>query len=1076
MRNLLELTFTAKNGIVNKNPDGSQSLIAKRPPIGEKFFPPHKPFEFSLDGIGNLEEYCVIEYKCFGIKRNPSKYRGPVITLKNGEEEVTLFRYDDMTMDGKIHSIIVKSPEGIFSSANLSFLTDKVLEAYLTITKFYTCKKDELPISCEKGMDIPTKDFTTIDISDKFDLEYDFDEFESHNDSGLFFDKENISLYGIPFVVKTSGKNLIAPPPPPAENEDIIDNFGKMCKRRICQAISRDGETVIDIGKKASEIYFILTLSGDRNIRLLYGSDPTILGGGNCPLNEPLKIVDIEHFMVEVVYKDGRSDTHLPLNLGTGRHGISGDISVYGVPCFGEVEKLIIHNRYLDADVNLASVTVNETNERLYPDMLIPEKEEKILRDISKEQKITLDGNILSITNCALFMSFDISEGLNLLDMTNAYAPEMKVKKDAILKTRSVDGEINTKFSLISAKVMGNTAKIRYGYEKAVFDVTGFLDGDSNVKWGLEITNNAEEEFKAGIIFPEFSVDYGSFSDNWYFLPSYQNIDSNETFFMYEESAPSFPLQFMDTYSPEMQGGLCITTEERELITRKYALSKNNDGINFYVEYPIIYGDIAPGDSFTTSPCVVTCHDGNWKKAFAIYKNWLDTWYAPYKCQDKQWYRECFWLLADIIDFFETKDMLNDDMNKHSVWYTEETKQFNYRKILEYQKAITGVYPDILHMWKWNFTAHTKHLQPGEPPYIANCWGNYNEEDYNKFGSKEALRCALHDIRDNMGIQVSLYMHPTLLSEHYPHAEKFYETSMVKNESGGRIGLFKDSFRMCHAEESWREFSANMYPRVYKDLGIPLLYVDEFSLRINNRCYADNHGHHCPSNLLKTDRDYITKLKEIVPEEVVLYGEYAAADVNARYIDCNISYYILDSIVDMIETMKRANDGDDRLSRVFMHSYRFAFPKLVQLILPMAMRNISWHPQKFLFFNAEAIYDSFWDCEESRGQDFTVHAFKLKKKYADCFTSDNPEMMIETESPAICMNKWPANDGSKTVYTVYNRAYSTFRGAALKVPHKEGAVYYDAWNEKPLEYKVVDGYAEISLEIGAQDMSCLVIS
>ena len=59
--------------------------------------------------------------------------------------------------------------------------------------------------------------------------------------------------------------------------------------------------------------------------------------------------------------------------------------------------------------------------------------------------------------------------------------------------------------------------------------------------------------------------------------------------------------------------------------------------------------------------------------------------------------------VLDITDFFETRDMLNDDMINHTVWYTEETKQFNYRKILEHQKAITGVYPDILHMWKWNF-------------------------------------------------------------------------------------------------------------------------------------------------------------------------------------------------------------------------------------------------------------------------------------------------------------------------------------------------------------------------------------
>ena len=73
------------------------------------------------------------------------------------------------------------------------------------------------------------------------------------------------------------------------------------------------------------------------------------------------------------------------------------------------------------------------------------------------------------------------------------------------------------------------------------------------------------------------------------------------------------------------------------------------------------------------------------------------------------------------------------------------------------------------------------------------------------------------------------------------------------------------------------------------------------------------------------------------------------------------------------------------------------------------------------------------------------------------------------------MNKFPANDGSRTVYTVYNRAYSTFRGTALRVPHVEGATYYDAWNEKPIEYKVVNGFAELYLEIGAQEMGLLLL-
>jgi hypothetical protein len=306
-------------------------------------------------------------------------------------------------------------------------------------------------------------------------------------------------------------------------------------------------------------------------------------------------------------------------------------------------------------------------------------------------------------------------------------------------------------------------------------------------------------------------------------------------------------------------------------------------------------------------------------------------------------------------------------------------------------------------------------------------------------------------------------------------AERFGSAVCVRDENGGFIGLLGSSFRMCHANSEWRKEAISFYPRIYKELGVNILYVDEFSLRTGNRCYGTGHGHHIPSNLIKTDNDFITELREIMPEDVVLYGEYAAADVNARYIDCNITYHIIDIVMDMCEgTAWRYENGDDTYSRVITDLYRFAFPKIVQLNLPMAMRNLSWHPQKFIFFNGEAIYDSFWDNEESAGLLFTVQAYKLKKEYADCFSSDNPKTMIKTLTPSVCANEFPGE--GRTLYTLYNRAYITYRGSVLSITHKEGAVYYDAWNNKPLDIEIKDGNAILKTEIHAQQTGCFVIS
>lgn len=1061
MKSFQKIIFKSENGTVERKNDGSIVLTAKRAPIGEKFFPENVKFSFSAEIENDFEEYIVIEYSCLGIAR-PCAIKPALFSLTDkSDASFPLFIFDDITIDNAKHTLAVKAPKGEFCTLSATFYVDKVLSANITIHRIFSCKESELSQNLCNIKEPTIGNFSEIDLSKKFNKERKLDEFDSITDSFVFFDKKNVSLYGIPFSLSSERNNVIAPPECPRENEEEIVNFGAKTKRGLCRPESRDGLTVIEISKNASEIFFILTLSKKHSIRTRYGTGGEVLGTEYIDILKPLAIDDVEFFMAEVVYEDGRRDTHLPLNVPFLRHGVFGDASVYAVPCDGSaVKELIIHNRMLDADICLGAVTVNESSERLFPQMLIPEKTAFTKRVSSSKKEITLRERELDIKNGALEMLFDLSEGLYLKEFKNEFARSI-CTCSSMLKLRGADGKIYEKFSFLNGEASDEYAILSFEYEKVIFDVKIDISEKDNIKLSLCVTNNTEKEFKKGIIFPYIGkIDFGSFSENRYFVPKYQNLDSDETFYMYEESAPSFPMQFMDIYSPSQRGGIAITTRERELLTRKYALQKDESGLEMFVEYPIIYSSILPGENLCTSESAITCHDGDWRKAFSLYKSWLDEWYVPYKCQNKMWYRKCFWLLAEITDFFETNEIA-----KFPCWYDSETGEFNFRKILEEQKDITGVYPDILHMWSW-----CNQMKDGT---YRQKWGNYGEEDYNKYGGKEKFKNALHDIRDNMGVEVSLYLHPTLLTESYTQWQEFLPQCKVITESGGNISIFGDTVRMCHAEESWRNHALSMYPRIYEDLKIPLLYVDEFSLRIENRCYAKNHGHAVPSDLLKTDRDFITRLKDIMPEEVVLYGEYVAADVNARYIDCNISYYILDSIVDMIETAYRAYDGSDTLGRVFTNVYRFAFPKIVQLILPMAMRHLSWHPQKFMFFNGEAIYDSFWDCEESRGLDFTVKAYKIKKKYSDCFTSDCPETMVETLSDAICMNKFPSKD--RVLYAVYNRAYSTFRGKAIRIPYVNGAKYYDAWNEKELTYTIKDGFAEIYLEIPAQEIGCIVI-
>lgn len=1063
MIQFMDAEYVSPNGKIEQNmEDGTVRLVAASKTFGQKFYGEQESFLFRAEKRFQMEKYFVLEYACQGLRRQLS-FRKPflfAVTAAGGE--IPLVYYDDIIMDNRCHSVIIKAAAGEYSGVRLAFGIDRRTKAHFTIYRMGTCAESELPFCCSSGMGEEAREFRTIDISQHMNRELPDYGDEARIDGGRFFDREQVTLYGIPFSVKTDGKNVIAPPPPPAENEETILNFGVPAKRRLCRPVSRDGLTEIGLNQKATELFFLMAMDGKRHQRWGFASDGTILGEYCGDVTMPILIDDTEGFMVEIIYTNGNRDTALPLNVSSGRHGVSGDVSVYAVPCDGsEVERVVFHNRKLDTDCCIAAITINQTGERLFPEMLIPEQAETISRAVGREKEIELRAGRLCVKNGAFSMSLDISEGLRLLDMTNEFTPEMQISPGAMLKLRDGAGNVAERFALAGAEASGNQAELCYRYGSLMLTVCLELAGEHGVTWRVNAKNEGDSPARTGILFPCISgLQYADNGDGWYFFPKYQNVDSNETVFIYEESAPSFPMQFFDVYSPAQQGGLSLTTQEQELVTRKYALQKDEEGIDFYVEYPEMYGEILPGKSFCGSPTVLTAHTGDWRKSFEIYKSWLDSWYEPYRCQDKQWYRECFWLLAEITDFFETKEF-----TKLPVWYDKEKKKFRFNQILEEQKEITGCYPDILHLWSWAYK------EDGDAFWLQ--WGNFGSSDYDEYGGLENFRDALQAVRKEKGVNVSLYLHPTLLSGRYPQSAKYFPRLKVVNDIGENISIAGDSYRMCHANDEWREYATGMYPRIYKELGIPLLYVDEFSLRIENRCYGEGHGHSIPSSLLKTDRDFITGLKEVMPEEVVLYGEYAAVDVNARYIDCNISYYIIDSVVDMIETAWRGGDGDDRLGRVFTDMYRFAFPKIVQLVLPMAMRNLSWHPQKFLFFNGEAIYDSFWDCEESAGLAFTVKAYHLKKKYADCFSSDEPEAMIDTASPAICANRFPGK--GRTVYTLYNRAYTTYRGVVLRVPHAEGNSYFDAWNNEPVYYEVKDGCADLYLTVDAQQVGCVVV-
>ena len=992
------------------------------------------------------EDYLVLTYKSIGIYRKKVQIIGVIFGVIGDEEEPLVCQHD-LVFDGNTYTVAVPTNGKTYDYLKLE-LDSRQKKMEFEIVDLYTCKESELP----KRLVGPTAadGYKIVDLGGNFNDTLPV--VPATANLGAVGEKDK----NIPFALEDK---IVRPPVgPDKENAEIIDNFTQMAERKLCQPISRASAITIDLNDTAKEVYFALYVDKFNYERYGFGTPGghVILGTAGCEILKPLLVNDIERFAVLVNYEDGTVDECLPTNVRTMRHEIVGETGVYGVKVYDKkIKSITFETRMLDTDVSLAALTLNKDAECVLPAMF-PERVKTAEKKFNKAANVSLDGDVLTLENGGFVLELDTKDGLRVLKAASAYSDTFKIS-GALLKVRD-NGKVVEKFVRKSITV-DDEAKIVYGYknfEIAVFFAPTEKDG---FKLSMDLKNKGDEEASVGVIFPAISsIEYKSYKDTWYFLPKYQNKESNGDCYVYEESAPSYPMQFMDIFSPTEGAGFGITTRERDLKVRKYALVKENGNTECYVEYSGLYIKLTPGSIFKGTETTMFVHEGDWHESYNRYKKWLNSWYEPFNCQDKMWYRKLFWLCAEIRDFMERYDF-----TKNVIWYNPDTKEYNFQYVMDEMTRVHGVTPDILHLWGWTKTDKDQGTMR---------WGNFGDSDFERMGGLENFRGALNDVHDKTGAEISLYVHPTLLTDEYPQFKEFYPEYCVETEVGKHITCGPHAYRMCHAEPEWRNHVLKMYQHLYKSMKTKIFYVDEFSLRVDNRCFNKNHKHEYPSNLLKTDRYFITALKDVTPNDLILYGEYYAADVNARYIDCNISYYILDSINELIEQGSHCENGSDEYGRVMTDIYRFAFPKIVQLILPMALRKLSWQPMKATFFNAEAIYDSFWDTDETKGKEYLAKAFKIKKEYGDCYASDTPETMVDAPSDAVCVNIFPGEN--RTIYNLYNRSYHTYMGEVIKVPYKEGAKFYDVWNEKDLEFTVRDGFAYVKATVTAQNTGCIL--
>jgi len=1045
--------------------------------------------------------YIVMEYQAGWLNSIENEIIG--VTIQNdsgGTRDTILLRMSDLIVDNHPHTIIIKNSKSVMWKKMIVSLNTRSSKAYLFIKSIAFIKSEKEFPDCI-GYDTPAMGRNTslqcVDITNRYNTSFlDFQKGLLNtkpviNDGGKYFSGSKIEIDGIPFQVRPDGENLLSFPPESKVNDEIIVYFGKKVRRGSVAPISRDDKIEVIVQSPASEIYFLLAAEHPRTSTTvpvkasidLYPELDTKHPETIPP--EPIRIYmieDIETFAVELVYEDGTIDFAFPYSIKDEKHIIQRTFAAYVVPASGKpLNKVVFHNRTIGKDYFLGAVTINKDQSRLFPQLVTdpgpkPMQETKIPEPDYIAPFMQYQNGIISLGNTYIEMTIDARNVFTITRFNNKWFGDEGIKLDptpgfeVTLGKSSVDIK---DFRLLKVSdVSGTSVKeitLNYGLKhpdcNLEFQIKISVSGSPEVGMQMIAVNNSEKDLKAKVVFPILKgIQMGKAEDAWYYYPSVRNFFSNQTGSYDHIYSLSFPMQFYDVYNPVLGGGFYLATRETDVNEiRRYGLRKNERGISCYIEYPEIHNLLKSNAPDTLCKTIFGVHKGDWHAAMNIYKQWLMSWYKPLNSQDKQWYKECFWLLCDL----EVRDF---------TWYDTIKKHYTMRDILEENKRNVGAYPDILHFWSW-----TQNMPRG-----YSRWGAYGTNgEYERLGGVNNFSRAINDIQKNMGIKASIYIDASLCNRDLPIAKKIGPGGAMQKITGGPVIDYR-SYRMCPGVKEWRDYMQGVYKRVNKELGIEILYVDEWAAPFYfghipmeaYTCYGSDHEHEIPANMNLEVNKFMRELRTATPKKVALYGEYPDVDVNTKYYDSNINYYLASWSTDVKEGRDNVaydlEDKDAGLYQPYLNLYKFAFPGLIQLSLPSDVYYYSWNRLKFSFMNGDAIYDNFWLRYESKAEAFMRKSHAIKLKYADCFTSSTPEALVPAEKAGIMANKFPGK--GRILWTIYNQRYTTVRGEIMKVNHVKGATYYDVWNDKPLQVRISDDYAFISLEMQPQDIGCIIQS